>query len=69
MKLTDNAGDPALADPLPADPFPVLVRWLADARGAAYVNPDAICVSTVGPMGRHAVAWCCAEVSMPSAGD
>lgn len=51
MKLSDHVGDPALADPLPTDPFPVLVRWLADAKGAGYVNPDAICVSTIGADG------------------
>ncbi len=51
MHLSDSVGDPALADPLPADPFPVLAQWLADARGGPYINPDAFCLSTIGPDG------------------
>jgi pyridoxamine 5'-phosphate oxidase len=51
MKLSDSVGDPALAEPLPHDPFPVLARWLVDAKGAGYVNPDAICLSTIAEDG------------------
>jgi pyridoxamine 5'-phosphate oxidase len=40
--------DKSLADPLPAEPFELLTRWLHEARqGGTMINPDAMSVSTV----------------------
>jgi pyridoxamine 5'-phosphate oxidase len=43
--------DLSLRGALPAEPFSMLSQWLEDARQGGYVNPDAICVSTVDAHG------------------
>jgi pyridoxamine 5'-phosphate oxidase len=43
--------DSSLADPVPAEPFGLVARWLHDARQQNLVNPDAMVVSTIGDDG------------------
>jgi pyridoxamine 5'-phosphate oxidase len=44
--------DGAFAEPLPADPIPLLARWLEEAKGAqAAPNPDAMVLATVDAAG------------------
>lgn len=48
--------DLSLRGDLPHEPFSLLAQWLEEARQSGYVNPDAICLSTVdvhgGPRAR-----------------
>ncbi|MDJ0851374.1 MAG: pyridoxamine 5'-phosphate oxidase [Myxococcota bacterium] len=49
----DVPDDPSLADPLPASPFPILGRWLDDARSQRVQrNPWAMAVATTDGAGR-----------------
>lgn len=44
---------PALPDPLPEDPLPLLAAWLEEAKRAALApNPDAMALATARPDGR-----------------
>jgi len=44
--------DPSLADPLPASPWPLLERWLREARErSGQRNPDAMTLATVDASG------------------
>lgn len=53
MAFEDLPKDPSLADPLPAAPWPIFERWLAEAEaGRVQPNPAAITVATVDPDGR-----------------
>ena len=47
----DAPRDASLADPLPADPFVVLLRWLIEAQASGLNNPDAMIVGTVDAHG------------------
>ncbi len=59
MNRTDQAPLPdawLACDPLPADPVPILKRWLAEAFEAGLQpNPHAMALATVDPDGRPAV--------------
>lgn len=44
---------PELPTPLPADPFPILQSWIAEAKAAARTpNPDAMCLATIDADGQ-----------------
>ena len=47
----DTPHDHSLADPLPADPFGLLLRWLIEAQSSGAVNPDAMVVGTLDEHG------------------
>ncbi len=47
----DAPRDPSLADPLPADPFAILLRWLIEAQSSGLLNPDAMIVGTLDERG------------------
>jgi pyridoxamine 5'-phosphate oxidase len=47
----DAPRDASLADPLPADPFVILLRWMIEAQACGLHNPDAMIVGTVDEHG------------------
>jgi len=47
----DTPRDQSLADPLPADPFGVLLRWMIEAQSSGMLNPDAMIVGTLDEHG------------------
>ncbi len=47
----DTPHDHSLADPLPADPFGLLLRWLIEAQSSGALNPDAMVVGTLDEHG------------------
>jgi pyridoxamine 5'-phosphate oxidase len=48
----DAPTDRSLADPLPDDPLPTLVRWFNEAGNCALNNPSALIISSVDSDGR-----------------
>ena len=63
----DTPHDHSLADPLPADPFGLLLRWLIEAQSSGALNPDAMVVERSTSTAIRARAPCCAAVSTPCA--
>ncbi len=56
-------------DPLPADPFPIAVRWLEEAFAAgAQPNPHAIALATVSAAGEPEVRMVLCKALEPEAG-
>jgi pyridoxamine 5'-phosphate oxidase len=52
VPFEDVPADPSLADPLPGSPFPLLGRWLDEAReGRVQRNPTAMSLATVSQDG------------------
>ena len=47
----DTPKDQSLADPLPADPFSILLRWFVEAQSSGLQNPDAMTVGTLDERG------------------
>jgi pyridoxamine 5'-phosphate oxidase len=47
----DTPRDQSLADPLPTDPFSILLRWLIEAQSSGLMNPDAMIVGTLDERG------------------
>ena len=47
----DAPRDQSLADPLPADPFSILLRWFVEAQSSGLANPDAMTVGTLDERG------------------
>ena len=43
----DTPHDQSLADPLPDDPFGLLLRWMIEAQSSGLLNPDAMIVGTL----------------------
>jgi len=43
----DTPRDHSLSDPLPTDPFAILLRWFIEAQSSGLLNPDAMIVGTV----------------------
>lgn len=55
MGFLELPSDPALREPLPDSPFPLLARWLEEARATDMANPDAMAVATADAEGRPSV--------------
>jgi pyridoxamine 5'-phosphate oxidase len=51
MKFEDTPRDQSLADPLPVDPFVVLLRWIIEGQASGLANPDAMIVGTLDERG------------------
>lgn len=49
--MTRPIHESLLPGELPREPFALLAEWLDHGRGAGYLNPDAICLATVGADG------------------
>lgn len=47
----DTPHDQSLADPLPVDPFGLLLRWMIEAQSSGLLNPDAMIVGTLDEHG------------------
>jgi len=51
IMFEDTPHDQSLADPLPADPFGLLLRWMIEAQSSGLLNPDAMIVGTLDEHG------------------
>ena len=47
----DTPHDQSLADPLPDEPFGLLLRWMIEAQSSGALNPDAMVVGTLDEHG------------------
>jgi len=47
----DAPRDPSLKDPVPVEPFGILLRWMIEAQSSGLMNPDAMIVGTVDERG------------------
>ncbi len=47
----DTPRDQSLADPLPTEPFGLLLRWMIEAQSSGMLNPDAMIVGTLDERG------------------
>ena len=47
----DTPRDQSLAEPLPSDPFSILLRWVVEARSSELANPDAMILGTLDERG------------------
>lgn len=69
MTFEDLPRDPSLADPLPAEPFRLLGRWLSEARSEQVQrNPGAMAVATVDAEGRPSLRTVLCRGFDPAAG-
>lgn len=69
MAFDDVPADPSLCDPLPAEPFGVLARWLDEARsGRVQRNPGAMALATVGTSGKPSLRTVLCRGFDPAAG-
>jgi pyridoxamine 5'-phosphate oxidase len=51
VMFEDTPHDQSLADPLPHEPFGLLLRWMIEAQSSGALNPDAMVVGTLDEHG------------------